>query len=673
MANQNRLTKKYGLLTAICMVIGTLIGSGIFFQSEAIMNRIGGNLWLGVLAWVVGGLITLSFAYVFATLASRYEKVGGFTDYSEALLGKTTGYFVGWFMASMWLPASVAILAQVAGRFTVDLFWPGAANANYTAAGYAFAGMYMVIIYALNVLSPKLAGRFQVSTTFIKVIPLLLMAVVGTIVGLANGTTSANLASTAVEVGSNPFFYAVVATAFAFAGWETAMSMNSEIKNSKRNLPIALIFGVSIVIVIYIAYFIGVFGGNDIESTTTQGSNQAFTAVFGNIGGTILIVFIIISCLGTLNGITMGNQRAIYSLSARNMGPNPGLFNQVDRKTNTPFNAAALSLALAGVWLVVWGGHRGGWWAMPLTNLLTPISVSMILIPIFTAVVLRERGMHWFNRFVAPLAAMAGAVFMITATIISQNIITVLWYLLIKATIIAIGALFFFLNRRKTSIEATANLPYPYSLVGVEISSMLPHPYSSTRPGHICLAEDSPHIEEYKSLDQAGQNELIARIHAQQGVAWSLSGHRENRRAVYLHNKDIIAQGRTIHIGIDINVPAGTPIYAPLAGEVVISEYEAGEGNYGGLCVLRSELGFYMVFAHLDTATLSAVGTQIARGDLVANVGDMDTNGNYFHHLHFQVLTQRGMDEGWLYRALCTPEQLSTIDQFVLDPMILVR
>ena len=285
MQETNILTRKYGLLTAICMVVGTVIGSGIFFKSEEIIHAVGGNLWLGVVAWVVGGLIPLSFAYVFATLASRYERVGGFTDYTEKLIGKKAGYFVAWFMATIYLPAHLAILAQVSARFTVELFNIniGSGSSNYSAATFIIAAFYMIAIYTMNVLSPKIAGKFQVSTTFVKIVPLILMAIVGTIVGLVNGTTIENLSNVAIETASNPFFAAVVATAFTFGGWEACMSMNSEIKNSKRNLPIALIGGMLFVIVVYILYFIGIFGAQGVEYTASQGSNLAFTNIFGGV------------------------------------------------------------------------------------------------------------------------------------------------------------------------------------------------------------------------------------------------------------------------------------------------------------------------------------------------------------------------------------------------------
>ena len=81
------LKKKYGLLTAICMVIGIVVGSGVFFKAEAILNYTGGNLKLGILAWVIGGVVMIIAAYTFSILATKYERVNGVVDYAEAAVG----------------------------------------------------------------------------------------------------------------------------------------------------------------------------------------------------------------------------------------------------------------------------------------------------------------------------------------------------------------------------------------------------------------------------------------------------------------------------------------------------------------------------------------------------------------------------------------------------------
>ena len=98
---ENKLEKKYGLPTAICMVVGTVVGSGVFFKAEAVLNKTGGNMPLGILAWLIVGAIMIICSYVFAIMATKYEKVNGLVDYAEATLGDRYAYNIGWFMATI--------------------------------------------------------------------------------------------------------------------------------------------------------------------------------------------------------------------------------------------------------------------------------------------------------------------------------------------------------------------------------------------------------------------------------------------------------------------------------------------------------------------------------------------------------------------------------------------
>jgi Amino acid permease. len=117
-----QLTKKYGLLTAIAMVVGIVIGSGVFFKAEKVLTATGGDLPLGILAWIIGGVIMISCAYTFAVMATRYEYVNGIVDYAEATMGKSYGFYVGWFMTMIYYPTLTSVLAWVSARYTAVLF-----------------------------------------------------------------------------------------------------------------------------------------------------------------------------------------------------------------------------------------------------------------------------------------------------------------------------------------------------------------------------------------------------------------------------------------------------------------------------------------------------------------------------------------------------------------------
>ncbi|HHW31204.1 MAG TPA: APC family permease [Clostridiaceae bacterium] len=442
----NELKKKYGLPTAIAMVVGIVIGSGVFFKAEAVLKATGGNMPLGIAAWGIVGLIMIICSYTFAIMATKYEKVNGIVDYAEAALGNKYGYYVGWFMAVIYNPTLTSVLAWVSARYTcVLLNWDITGGSCMTIACF-----YLVASYAMNALSPILAGKFQVSTTVIKLIPITLMAVIGTIIGLANGMTVRNFSNVvdpSVSVG-NGLFASVVAVAFAYEGWIIATSINAELKDSKRNLPKALILGSLIVVCAYIFYYIGLAGAVTSEALMESGqagAKMAFQNIFGSVAGSLIFVFVIISCLGTLNGLMVGCTRGMYSLATRNRGPLPETFKQVDKITNMPTNSSIFGVLLCAFWLLYfYGANLTAPWFGPFcfdTSELPIITLYGAYIPIFIMLMMKEKDLSPFKRFVMPALSILGCVFMVIAACFAHRM-AVVYYLIIFIIIMAIGVFF---------------------------------------------------------------------------------------------------------------------------------------------------------------------------------------------------------------------------------------
>ncbi len=443
---ENALRKKYGLLTAIAMVVGIVIGSGVFFKAEKVLTATGGDLPMGILAWFIGGLIMIVCAYVFATMATMYEKVSGVVDYAEVTLGSKYGYFIGWFLAAIYYPTLTSVLAWVSARYTCVLMGWNIVGGE----AMALSGFFLLASYTLNALSPKLAGKFQVSTTVIKLIPLALMALIGTIVGLKNGILVQNFTSGVIAdvSGSNPLFTAVVATAFAYEGWIIATSINAELENAKRNLPLALTFGTMFVALIYILYYTGLAGAVEnsvIMKGGEAGAKLAFSSVFSNIGGTILFVFVVISCLGTLNGLMLGCTRGFYALAARDLGPEPEVFKVIDKNTDMPTNSSILGLMLCGAWLLYFFGANlvPVPWFGPFSfdsSELPIVTLYAMYIPIFVMMMVKETSLNFFKRIIMPVLAVCACIFMVVAACYSHGK-AVIFYLIIFAVIMAIGML----------------------------------------------------------------------------------------------------------------------------------------------------------------------------------------------------------------------------------------
>lgn len=455
-----QLNKKYGLLTAICTVVGTVIGSGVFFKAEKILTETGGNLPVGILAWILGGLIMVICAYAFSILATKYEKVSGIVDYAEALVGKKYAYFMGWFLALLYYPTLTSVLAWVSARYLCVLIgWDITGPQCMT-----ISGTLLVTIFALNTLAPKLAGKFQVSATFIKLIPLFLMAIVGTIKGLSNGLLIENFTTIVNEDVSTAsgLFKAVVATAFAYEGWICATSINAELKDAKKNLPKALVIGTLIIVGVYITYYIGLAGGikNEVIMAGGEaGAKIAFSAVFSKFAGTLLFVFVVISCLGTLNGLTLGCSRAFHAIAARDIGPKPEILKQVDPATNMPSNSSMAGLFISALWLLFfYGSQLGEPWFGPFSfdsSELPIITTYAMYLPIFVNMFIKGKDLGVVKGKIAPVLAIIGSIFMVIAAIFAHGVypyeaakangtfsLPVLFYLITYIVIMAVGALF---------------------------------------------------------------------------------------------------------------------------------------------------------------------------------------------------------------------------------------
>ena len=456
----NQLKKRYGLFTAICMVVGIVIGSGVFFKAQDILKYTNGNMLLGILAWIIGGVVMIICAFTFANFATQYLKVNGVVDYAEAIVGKKYAYMTGWFLSTIYFPAMTSVLAWVSARYTLVLF---DASADITSGlCMALGAFYLCLAYAINILSPKIAGKFQVSATIIKLIPLAIIVVVGTIVGLINGNTIEAFTQTAESTGGDfgSVFAGIAAAAFAYEGWIIATSINAELKNAKRNLPIALVIGTIIIMVVYITYFIGLTGGASVDVLREEGSTTAFKNLFGQVGGTILNVFIVISCLGTLNGLMLACTRSFYSVAVRDCGPAPKTLAHIDPHTNMPSNSGVIALFFCAAWFFYFYAAN---LTKPVFGLfsfdsseLPIITIYAIYIPVFIMFIIKEGKKNIFKNIVMPVLATLASLFMVFVAIYAHGIrpyqaaaengefaFPVLFYLIVFAVIMAIGALLY--------------------------------------------------------------------------------------------------------------------------------------------------------------------------------------------------------------------------------------
>ena len=404
------MEKRYTLPVAIAMVVGTVIGSGIFFKAEAVLKGTGGNLGIGILAFIIMGIVMIISACTFGIVAQSHEGVDGLVGFAKASCGKTYSYYVGWFMAVVYYPSLVGVLCWLPARyFGVLIGWEDPTSGPVMT----LAIFFMVVTYLMNALAPKLAGKFQISTTIIKLIPLLLMAVVGTIVGLSNGQINYNFANV-VDPSVAPLaglFGGVVSLSFAFEGWICATSIGSELKDSKRNLPKALLIGTVIVAVVYVVYYIGLSGAIDsatLMANAQSGAKSAFMNVFGQVGGIAIFAFVSISCWGTCNGLMMAVTRGMYDLAADGENEKLAMFRNIDPTTNMPTNSTVFGIFVSGLWLVYfYGANLTAGWFGPFcfdSSELPIITLYALYIPIYFSL-MKRNDLSAFRGKVMPILA----------------------------------------------------------------------------------------------------------------------------------------------------------------------------------------------------------------------------------------------------------------------------
>ncbi len=465
-----KLEKKYGLITAICMVIGIVIGSGVFFKAQNVLTATEGDMMTGILAWIIGGAIMMVCAVTFSSMANKFQRVNGVVDYAEATVGKGYAYFLAWFVSTIYYPAMTSVLAWVSARYTLVLF--GESDPT-TGTCLALACLYLVASGVLNALAPKLSGKFQVSTTFIKLVPLALVALVGGIAGALfhDGTpvlesTVEMLANGELIVGGSfgtGLFAAVISTVFAYEGWIIATTINAELKNAKRNLPIALLLGCGVIVAVYIFYFIGLSRSANVADliNTNGGAPVAFENLFGKVGAVVMNVFVVISCLGTLNGLTLGCARGMYSIAARRQGPRADVMGEISPTTNMPTNSALIGMLVCAVWLFYfYGANLRDTIFGPFTfdsSEIPIVTVYALYLPIFVMFIVRYGKESIFRNIIMPVLAIIGSGFMIFATVIAHGVLPyqaaveaggkftfpVLFYLVVFAVIMGVGMIFY--------------------------------------------------------------------------------------------------------------------------------------------------------------------------------------------------------------------------------------
>ncbi|MCP4681822.1 MAG: peptidoglycan DD-metalloendopeptidase family protein [Desulfobacterales bacterium] len=219
-------------------------------------------------------------------------------------------------------------------------------------------------------------------------------------------------------------------------------------------------------------------------------------------------------------------------------------------------------------------------------------------------------------------------------------------------------------------------MKYPYIAYSDKVDIQPVFKNLTGDPLIVDMSVDSPLFNTIDVRDQKGFQKCLDEMMKDQ-FTWGVSSYLENRAIVLSQCPQMVEEQRFYHLGLDVIVPLGTPLHAPLDARVMENGYEQGEGNYGGYVLLMHESPdfetFYSFYGHLNRRKLPAIGTQYKAGEAFACIGDFHENGNWFYHTHLQVITQKGLELGYISKGYCAAGDLAVMDLLCPSPLCLFK
>ena len=336
-----QLQKNLGIAAALSTVVGMVIGGGVFFKPQAVYTLTGGAPGLGILAWIIAGIMTITAGLTAAEVSAAIPKTGGMMVYIEEIYGKKLGFLTGWMQTVLFFPATAAAIAVMFGQQAALLL-------NNSSLVMPMTIGVILLIGILNTFGSKTSGAIQTVSTVCKLIPLGLIIVFGFIKGSGDNPIMNPL----VAEGIRPMGIIgqlLVAILFAYDGWINVGALAGEMKNPGKDLPKAIIGGLSIVmainVVINLAY-LWVLPASELAQYASPASIVA-EKIFGPVGGKLINVGILVSVFGCLNGYLLTGPRIPYTLANQKLLP--ATFGKLN-KNGVPANATLFMVVLSVIY-----------------------------------------------------------------------------------------------------------------------------------------------------------------------------------------------------------------------------------------------------------------------------------------------------------------------------------
>ncbi|HAQ39959.1 MAG TPA: amino acid permease [Clostridiales bacterium] len=403
------LMKNVTFIEAMAIVVGMIIGSGIFLKPGIVLQSAGSQS-MAILAWVTGGIITLASALTIAEIAAAIPKAGGLYVYLKELYGDVYGFLLGWVQTIISYPASVA--AQTIAFATYAGFFIPMNDVQQKI----LAVSVLAFILLMNVLATKFGGIIQTVATIGKLVPIAAIIIFGLAMHPSHDYGSVNAIANRTGFGA-----AILGTLWAYEGWISVANMAGELKDPARDLPRVISLGVIFVIAVYAVFNTAIFKALPTEQIVASKTPAADAAVamFGTGGAIFITAGIMVSVFGALNGFLMTGARVPYAMGEKNMLPFSNVLSRVHPKFNTPANSLIMQSLIAIVYILSGTFNT-------LTDLLVFVLWIFFTMGVCGVFILRkkfpqERGLYKVPLFpLTPIVGIVGGVYILLNTVMNS-------------------------------------------------------------------------------------------------------------------------------------------------------------------------------------------------------------------------------------------------------------
>ena len=404
---------------ALATVVGSVIGAGVFFKIGTITAQTGSTS-MTLFVWILAGIISIASGLTISEIAASL-KINGAIKYLDYTYGRVWGFLFGWAQMIVYFPAQIGALSSIFGVQFVSLFGIKARYSNLIAI------LLVLFLLGINLIGTKFSSKMQSVITILKIIPIALIIIWGLfkpakipapIIPLTVGT--GHSFPTAISQG-------LLSALFAFEGWIVVTNLANEVKNPEKDLSRAIILGLSAITLIYVLINYTFMTVLPIDQLTNN-NNAAFQAsmkLFGQFGGKLVTVGILISVYGAVNAFMLTGMRTPYILAQDNLLPFSNKIGKANIHTGVPVVGAFIVDAIAIVTILL-GNFT------VLTDMLvfvmwtfnTMLSVAVIILRKREPELKRPFKVPWYP--IIPIISVIGGIFIVVSTIINQFVLSII-------------------------------------------------------------------------------------------------------------------------------------------------------------------------------------------------------------------------------------------------------